>query len=107
MFTKGNKIQVVMLIGMLVGISSTETIVGAQKASIPKPQDKLALGDGEVRELMLLIDTNNHGKITKEKWMTFMAAEFDRLDKNRAGELDPRELAHSRVQVSHFLSVGK
>ena len=38
---------------------------------------------------------------------TFMEAEFDRLDKNKTGELDPKELAQSRVQVSDFLNVGK
>ena len=81
--------------------------VVAQKASVPKPQDTLALGDDDVRRLMLLIDTNSKGKITKKQWMTFMEAEFDRLDKNKSGELDPRELALSRVQVSHFLSAGK
>jgi hypothetical protein len=56
---------------------------------------------------MLLIDTNNNGKITKNEWMEFMAAEFDRLDKHKTGELDPKELAQPRIQVSHFLSAGK
>jgi hypothetical protein len=106
-FTRSNKIGAVVLIGMLVGIFSTETTGGAQKASVPKPQDKLALGANEVRELMRLIDTNNHGKITKTEWMTFMEAEFDRLDKHKSGELDPKELARSRIQVSHFSSAGK
>ena len=75
--------------------------------NMPQPQDKLALGENEVRQLMLLIDTNNNGEITKNEWMAFMEAEFDRLDKNKTGELDPKELAHSRIQVSHFLSAGK
>jgi hypothetical protein len=39
--------------------------------------------------------------------MKFMEAEFDRLDKNKSGELDANELAKSRLRVSHFLSVGK
>jgi hypothetical protein len=29
----------------------------AQKASVPKPQDNVALGENEARQLLLLIDT--------------------------------------------------
>lgn len=42
-------------------------------------------GENEVRQLMLLIDTNNNGKITKKEWMAFMEAEFDRLEKKDRG----------------------
>jgi hypothetical protein len=34
----------------------------AQKASTPKPQDKVALGEEEVKQLLLLIDTEKKGK---------------------------------------------
>jgi len=37
--------------------------------------------------------------------MSFMEAEFDRLDVKKDGELDVKELTQSRV--SHFGSVGK
>jgi len=107
MLTQSNIIRVTALFGALVVIWGAQRIVVAQKASVPKPQDKLALVENEVRQLMLLIDTNNNGKITKKEWMTFMEAEFDRLDKNKSGELDPKELAQSRVQASHFWSAGK
>jgi Ca2+-binding EF-hand superfamily protein len=96
-----------LLIAALTIFFSAQGTVIAQKDSVPKPQNKLALGDNEVRQLMLLIDTNNNGKITKKEWMTFMEGEFDRLDKNKTGELDPKELAQSRIQASHFLSAGK
>jgi hypothetical protein len=79
----------------------------AQKASAPKPQDNLALGEDQARQLLLLIDTGKKGKISKQEWMDFMEAEFDRLDKNKNEELDVRELTQSRLRVSHFASVGK
>jgi len=50
-------------------------------------RDKLALGEPEVRQLLLLMDADKNGKISKEEWMKFMEAEFDRLDKDRKGEL--------------------
>jgi Ca2+-binding EF-hand superfamily protein len=78
-----------------------------QKAAVPKAQDKLALGEEEVRQLLLLMDTDKTGKITRQEWMKFMEAEFDRLDKNKSGELDAKELAQSRLRVSPFAKVGK
>jgi hypothetical protein len=53
------------------------------------------------------MDTDKNGKVSKQEYMKFMEAEFDRLDTNKNGELDPRELAQSRVRVSRFANVGK
>ena len=107
MFTKRITRRVILVIGALLVISGMENALVAQKAGVQKPQDKLALGENEVRQLILLIDNNNNGKITKNEWMAFMEAEFDRLEKNKTEELDPKELAQSRIQVIHSLSAGK
>jgi hypothetical protein len=91
-------------------LAVTGTLLGtgvAQKASAPKPQDKLALAEEHAKELLLLIDTDKSGKISKQEWMKFMEAEFDRLDKSKNGELDVKELTQSRLRVSQFTSVGK
>ena len=80
---------------------------GRPKAGVPKPQDKLAIGEDEAKQLLLLIDTDKKGKISKQEWMKFMEAEFDRLDKTKSGELDVDELMQSKLRVSPFLSVGK
>jgi len=80
----------------------------AQRASTPKKQDKFTLGEADVKQLLLLMDTNKNGKISKQEYMNFMEAEFDRLDKDKSGELDPNELAHSQLRASHvFTSAGK
>ena len=50
------------------------------------------------------MDTDKSGKISKEEWMKFMEAEFDRLDKDKKGELDAKEL--EQLRVSHP-NVGK
>ena len=60
----------------------------------------------EVKELLLLMDTDKNGKISKQEWMTFMEAEFDRLDKNKSGELDSKELMESRISVDMSISVN-
>jgi Ca2+-binding EF-hand superfamily protein len=67
----------------------------------------VALGEEQAKQLLLLIDTDKKGVISKQEWMKFMEAEFDRLDKAKNGELDVKELTQSRLRVSHFASVGK
>jgi Ca2+-binding EF-hand superfamily protein len=67
----------------------------------------VALGENEVKQLLLLMDTNENGKISKQAWMKFMEAEFDRLDKHKKGQLDAKELEQSKLRVSHPVNVGK
>lgn len=92
---------------MCVIVWAAQRIALAQKASVPRKQDQLALGEDEVKQLLLLIDTQKKGKIRKEEWMTFMEAEFDRLDKDKSGVLDARELEQSRLRVSRFAKMSK
>jgi len=73
----------------------------AQKASVPRPQDSLALGEFQVRQLLLLMSTNKNGRISKREYMNFMEAEFDRLDKDKSGNLDVHELERSPLMSSN------
>jgi Ca2+-binding EF-hand superfamily protein len=84
------------------------TVAFAQRASVPKAQDKIALAQPEVRQLLLLMDTDKNGKISKQEWMSFMEAEFNRLDKDHSGDLDAKDLEESRLRVSRpFAAAGK
>jgi Ca2+-binding EF-hand superfamily protein len=51
--------------------------------------------------------TDKNGKISKKEFMAFMEAEFERLDKDKSGELDAKELTHSKLRVSHFANERK
>jgi Ca2+-binding EF-hand superfamily protein len=88
---------------MLVGTSGA----AQQKVSAPVKTDKTALATENVKELLLLMDTDKNGKVTKQEWMKFMEAEFDRLDIDKSGQLDPKELAQSRVVIRPIRSYGK
>jgi Ca2+-binding EF-hand superfamily protein len=74
----------------------------AQKASVPKPQNKLAIGEEGVKQLLPLMDADKKGMISKAEFMKFMEAEFARLDKNKKGELNVKELTQSRLTASRF-----
>jgi hypothetical protein len=74
-----------------------EAGVAQSKASVPKPQDTLAIGEGAVKDLLLLMEPDKNGKISKQAWMRFMGEEFDRLDKDKQGELHVQELRSDRL----------
>jgi Ca2+-binding EF-hand superfamily protein len=95
-------------ISVLSVAAAITTAVSAQtKAAAPKPQDRVAMGEEQAKQLLLLIDTDKSGKISKQEWMRFTEAEFDRLDKEKNGELDTRELTKSKLTVSRSTSYGK
>jgi len=79
----------------------------AQKASTPKSPDVAVIAQPHVTQLLLLMDTDKTGKISKDEWIKFMAAEFDRLDKTKAGELNLRELKESEARPTRIAAVGK
>ncbi|HWY68057.1 MAG TPA: hypothetical protein VNX88_05300 [Terriglobales bacterium] len=82
------------LIAGLTLLASTEGILLAQKMSVPKPlPDRSALAQEDVKELLLLMDTNQNGKITKQEWMKGSRVrptryqEDRRAGRERAGEI--------------------
>jgi Ca2+-binding EF-hand superfamily protein len=107
MLTRTNILRVIVTIAVLVASWAMLGTAVAQRQAVPKPQDKLALGENEVKQLLLLMDTDQSGKISKQESMKFMEAEFDRLDKDKKGQLDVKELTQSKLRVSHLVSVGK
>jgi len=100
-------VQIALAITVLLATAAILGTAVAQRAAVPKPQDKLALGENEVKQLLLLMDTDQSGKISKQEWMKFMEAEFDRLDKDKKGQLDVKELSQSKLRVSRPVNVGK
>jgi Ca2+-binding EF-hand superfamily protein len=100
MLTRTNILWVIVTIAVLVASWAMLGTAVAQRQAVPKPQDKLALGENEVKQLLLLMDTDQSGKISKQEWMNFMEAEFDRLDKDKKGQLDVKELTQSKLRVS-------
>jgi len=85
-----------LLLALTGAAGALGTAVLAQKTASPKPQDKLALANENVKELLLLMDSDKNGKVSKHEWMNFMEAEFNKLDTDSSGELDTKELSHSK-----------
>ena len=96
-----NMIWAILLIAVLVMAGASLRSSIAQKASVPRPQNNLALGEEQVKQLLLLMDTDHDGKVSRQEYMSYMEAEFDRLDRNKSGDLDVSELTRSSLSASH------
>jgi hypothetical protein len=102
MLKRTSKLWVVVVIAMLVATVTMMGSAAAQKASVPKPQNKLAIGEEGIRPLLSLMNADKNGMVSKQEFMKFMEAEFERLDKNKKGELSVKELTQSNLTASHF-----
>jgi EF hand len=78
--------------------SSAQT--GSPAPTYTPESPKVAAGAVDVTQLVFLMDTDKNGKISKKEFMDFMSAEFDRLDKDKSGELDVKELQQSRITTT-------
>jgi hypothetical protein len=104
MLRQTNKVRLILSFGLLATLTFLGT-AAAQKAASPRPQDRLALGEENVKQLLLLMDTDENGMVSKQEYMRYMEAEFQRLDKSHQGQLNARQLNQGTVSASRF--VGK
>jgi uncharacterized membrane protein YdfJ with MMPL/SSD domain len=101
-----------VLVAGIVVVHAAESQGGKSTVATPTPaaddtekEAKLAAATDAAKQLLLVMDTNKSGKVSKEEWMKFMEAEFDRLDTDHKGQPDVKELTQSRFRVRPF--VGK
>ena len=102
MLMRKNRLWVIVVIAGLVVTGTMLGNAAAQKAAVPKPQNKLAMGEDEVKQLLPLMNTDTKGMVSKQEFMKFMEAEFERLDKSKKGELNVKELTQSSLTASRF-----
>lgn len=74
-------------------------VEAAPNPALAVNQRNVAAGEALARELLRLMDTDKNGQVSRQEFMRFMEAEFDRLDVDHNGELTVKEL-------SRFPSLG-
>jgi hypothetical protein len=102
MLIRKARLWVLIVIAVLVVAGTMLGTAAAQKTSVPRPQNKLAMAEDEVKHLLSLMDTDKKGMVSKQEFMKFMEAEFERLDKSKKGELNVKELTQSSLTASRF-----
>lgn len=112
--TKNSIFEIFAVVGLLaIGTAPRTAIAAAQVASaapqaansdapaITPASPRVAAGEVEAKKLLILMDADKSGKVSRAEFMNFMAAEFDRLDTNHDGELDVKELEQSQLATAH------
>jgi Ca2+-binding EF-hand superfamily protein len=94
------RIAVIMLLAAVFAVANLAQ--GQKQPASMKQADKTTLAESNAKEMLLLMDTDKNGKISKDEWMKFMSAEFDRLDKDHSGQLDPKELEGATISFRHY-----
>lgn len=95
-----------------IGILTIASLLAMGSGSLAQAQDapservkqekkdrKVKAGQKEAKKLLLLMDKDSNGKVSKAEFMAFMEAEFDRLDIDKNGELDVSELTDAKVET--------
>lgn len=87
-----------LLSGIAVAVLAVGPWVVRASAVVDPPSPKsLAKAEPEAKHLLRLMDKDQNGKVSKEEFMMFMSAEFDRLDKDKSGALDVNELNPTKL----------
>ena len=68
----------------------------ASSADAKRKEKQVIAGEAEAKQLLLLMDRDQSGKVSRQEFMSYMEAEFNRLDINKDGELDVNELIQSK-----------
>jgi pyruvate/2-oxoglutarate dehydrogenase complex dihydrolipoamide acyltransferase (E2) component len=74
----------------------------AAQAPTPTPTSpNVVAASPEAIKLLKLMDVDNDGRISHAEFMAFMEAEFKRLDLDKDGYLNLKELEKSQLAVAH------
>jgi hypothetical protein len=90
--------MLLVILAVTAWFAMVGTTMAAQKEATPKTQDNVVVGEPEVKKMLPLMDQDNDGKVSKQDFMNFMEAEFDRLDKKKEGKLDVKKLTQPPAQ---------
>ena len=99
---EGRKVALVIvaIAGLFAAGTAISTVAAQDTDQNPVRKEKnLAIGEGEAKRLLLLMDKDQSGKVSRQEFMSFMEAEFERLDINKDGELDVKELTQSKIRL--------
>ena len=92
-----------LALGTVVPMAVTAQSPGSTLTPAQKDK-KLKAGEKEAKKLLLLMDKDQNGMISKQEFMTFMEAEFDRLDADKSGQLDVSELTKAQIRTRSPIS---
>jgi Ca2+-binding EF-hand superfamily protein len=85
---------IIALVGMslVVGTVSTAALAASKRTD--------ATAESDVRNLLLLMDKDKNGTVSKDEFLQYLSQAFDRLDVNKSGQLERNELTRAKFPFS-------
>jgi Ca2+-binding EF-hand superfamily protein len=92
-------------VGKIALLATSLALASASTPAFAFSERALSAGAREAKHLMRLMDKDQNGQVSKAEFMQFMEAEFDRLDRDRSGQLSAEELSRSPIRYAHKTTV--
>jgi hypothetical protein len=89
-------IAVLLTARATAGVAVQKQSTGSSKEVVSSKEKKVEAGEEYAKKLLVLMDTDKNGKVSKQEFMSFMEKEFDRLDTKKDGQSDVKELTKLR-----------
>jgi tagatose-1,6-bisphosphate aldolase len=83
--------------------TAAQTKTATPQATVKPKEKRIEAAEEYAKKLLVLMDRDKDAKVSKQEFMSFMEAEFDRLDTKKDGKLDVKELLKLPVKPN----VGK
>jgi hypothetical protein len=86
------------MVGKGIALIATSVVVGTMStAAMAASKQTVVTADRDVRQLVRLMDKDQNGVVSKEEFMEFMGRTFDRIDADKNGTLEPKELQQTAI----------
>ncbi len=105
--SKRNRVLFTLLAAVALVAAGFTLRTAVARDRTPVHQDNLTLGESQVRQLLPLMPADKYGDVSKEDFMSFMAAEYSRLDPTHEGEINVADALSAETHGPAFSSAGK
>jgi hypothetical protein len=86
------------MIRKAIALIATSFAIGTMStAALAASRQTVATAERDVKQLVRLMDKDQNGVVSKEEFMEFMGRTFDRIDVDKNGTLEPKELQQTAI----------
>ena len=82
---------------IMAALFTAEQQVKKQLYGIPSRERTLAQGEANARELLFLVESDRNCKVSRQRFMAFMHAEFNRVSSSKPRKPEDRQTGNSQV----------
>jgi hypothetical protein len=97
-------------LALLMASAAASPAALAQKDGTPNvdtPRIQAAILDDHVKEILIAMNHDRDGIVSQQEFLALMRAEFNKLDRDQAGQVNAKQLANAKPHVIPAARYGK